>query len=226
MKRQRVGPSLTEDVQLELREEILQGSLAPGEKLLVQPLAQRLGVSLSVVREALSRLAEQGLVRSAPQLGFTVMPLSLDDLTDLTRVRIDIENLMIRRAVAEGDLAWEASVVAAHHRLAGTPPQLDGQLNPAWRAAHSAFHAAVTDGCPSPLLRTLRLGLFDKAELYRAWSVRASGSRDVAGEHAAICAAVLDRDADRAAALTAAHIQRTTDLLVAAAALLTEKHSV
>jgi DNA-binding GntR family transcriptional regulator len=216
MKRQRVGSSLTEDVQLELREEILRGTLAPGEKLLVQPLSRRLGVSLSVVREALSRLAEQGLVRSAPQLGFTVRPLSLDDLADLTRVRSDIEDLMIRRAVAEGDLAWEASVVAAHHRLAGTPLQLDGQLNPAWRTAHAAFHAAVTDGCQSPLLRALRLGLFDQAELYRAWSVRASQSRDVAQEHAAVCAAVVDRDAGRTAALAAAHIQRTTDLLVAA----------
>jgi len=218
MKRQRVGLSLVEDVQAELREEILSGDLAPGERLLVQPLSQRLHVSLSVVREALTRLAEQGLVRSAAQLGFTVTPLSLDDLADLTRVRIDIENLMIRRAIAEGDLAWEASVVAAHHHLAGTAPQLDGHLNPAWRSAHSQFHAAVAAGCQSPLLQTLRLGLFDKAELYRAWAARASGSRDVVREHRAICEAVLDRDANRATELMAAHIQLTTDLLVASAA--------
>ncbi|WP_067682866.1 GntR family transcriptional regulator [Nocardia miyunensis] len=214
MKRQRVGSSLVEDVQAELREEILLGARAPGERLLVQPLAERLRVSLSVVREALTRLAEQGLVRSAPQLGFAVASLSVADLADLTAVRIDIEKVMIRRAIAEGDLAWETSVVAAHHRLAGTDPLLDGVINPAWRSAHADFHAAVASGCASPLLRTFRAGLYDTAELYRAWAARVSRSRDVAKEHQEICEAVLDRDVDRACALMGAHIQLTTDLLL------------
>jgi DNA-binding GntR family transcriptional regulator len=214
MKRQRVGSSLVEDVQAELREEILLGACAPGERLLVQPLSKRLQVSLSVVREALTRLAEQGLVKSAPQLGFTVTPLSVDDLTDLTRVRIEVESLMIRRAIAEGDLAWETSVVAAHHRLAGTALQADGVMNPAWRSAHSDFHAAVASGCDSPLLQTFRLELYEKAELYRAWTVRVSARRDPAREHREICEAVLDREADRACELIGAHIQLTTDLLL------------
>ena len=214
MKRQRVGSSLVEDVQAELREEILLGACAPGERLLVQPLSRRLQVSLSVVREALTRLAEQGLVKSAPQFGFTVTPLSVDDLTDLTRVRIDVEGLMIRRAVTEGDLAWETSVVAARHHLAGTAPNMGGAMNPAWRSAHSDFHSAVASGCGSPLLRAFRLELYDKAEIYRAWAVPVSAKRDPAKEHRAICEAVLDRDSDRASELIRAHIQLTTDLLL------------
>ncbi|WP_427918727.1 GntR family transcriptional regulator [Streptomyces sp. cg40] len=214
MKRQRVGSSLVEDVQAELREEILSGVRQPGERLLVQPLSKRLDVSLSVVREALTRLAEQGLVGSAPQLGFTVMPLSVDHLNDLTRVRIDIETMMIRRATVEGDLDWEAGVLAAHHRLAGTSPESGGAMNPAWRAAHAEFHGAVASGCASPLLQNIRAGLYDKAELYRAWAVKVSGGRDVVQEHRQICEAVLDRDADRACELMAAHVQLTTDLLL------------
>lgn len=211
----RVGSSLVEDVQAELRKEILLGARAPGERLLVQPLSKRLQVSLSVVREALTRLAEQGLVRSMPQFGYTVTPLSTDELTDLTQVRIDIESLMIRRAIAEGDLTWETSVVAAHHRLAGTVTQIDGVMNPVWRVVHSEFHAAVASGCASELLRSFRSELYDKAELYRVWAVRASARRDPAQEHLEICEAVLARDADRAADLIAAHIQLTTDLLLA-----------
>lgn len=217
MKRQRVGSSLVDDVQAQLREEIFMGSLQPGERLLVQPLSQRLQVSLSVIREALTRLAEQGLLRSAPQLGFTVTPLSVSDLTDLTRVRIDIENLVLRRAVVSGDLSWETSVVAAHHNLAGTAPQSNGGLNPAWRVAHAAFHSAIASGCDSPLLQSIRSGLFDKAELYRSWALRVSGSRDVAQEHRDICDAVLDRDVDLATELMTLHIQLTTDLLIAVA---------
>jgi DNA-binding GntR family transcriptional regulator len=214
MKRQRVGSSLTEDVQGQLREEILLGVHDPGARLLAQPLAKRLQVSLSVVREALTRLAEQGLVKSTPQLGFTVTALSVDDLSDLTRVRVDVENLMIRRAVVEGDLAWETSVVAAHHHLAGTPSSVDGAMNADWRAAHSDFHAAVAAGCQSPLLRAFRSELYDKAELYRAWAVPVSARREAAKEHKQICEAVLDRDADRACELMAAHVQLTTDLLL------------
>lgn len=215
MKRQRVGSSLVEDVQRELREEILLGGQPPGARLLVQPLARRLGVSLSVVREALTRLAEQGLVRSAPQLGFTVVSLSVEELEDLTRVRTDIELLMLRRAIAEGDLAWETALVAAHHHLAGTGKQVRGALNPAWRSAHADFHAAVAAGCPSRLLQEFRAELYDKAEVYRTWSAPASLDRDVDAEHREICAAVLDRDADRACTLMADHIQLTTSLLLA-----------
>ncbi|OIJ65390.1 GntR family transcriptional regulator [Streptomyces mangrovisoli] len=215
MKRQRVGSSLVEDVQVELREEILMGVLAPGERLLVQPLSRRLNVSLSVVREVLTRLTQQGLVKSAPQQGFAVMSLSRQDLVDLTRVRVDIETLMVRRAIAEGDLAWEASVVATHHHMARTEALVDGALNASWRSAHAAFHATVASGCDSPLLQGFRSELYDKAELYRAWAVRASARRDVAKEHRDICEAVLDRDADRACELAAAHIQLTTDLLLA-----------
>lgn len=199
---------------MELREEILSGTRRPGERLLVQPLSKRLDVSLSVVREVLTRLAEQGLVGSAPQQGFTVMSLSVDHLTDLTRVRIDIETMMIRRAAVEGDLDWEAGVLAAHHRLAGTSAQSGGALNPAWRSAHSEFHSAVASGCASPLLQDIRAGLYDRAELYRSWALKASGGRDVAREHRQICEAVLDRDADRACELMAAHVQLTTDLLL------------
>lgn len=227
MKRQRVGSSLVEDVQGQLREEILLGRCAPGERLLVQPLSGRLGVSLSVVREALTRLAEQGLVKSTPQLGFTVTPLSVDELADLTEVRIEIETLMIKRAVAEGDLAWETAVVAAHHALSGTPPEGDdGRINPAWRSAHSDFHGAVANGCTSPLLRRIRGELYDKAELYRAWASRVSEARDAAKEHREICEAVLDRDADRATERMAAHITLTTDLLLRSMADETDRPAV
>ena len=210
-----MGSSLVEDVHAQLREEILVGGLKPGERLLVQPLSQRFKVSLSVVREALTRLAEQGLAKSTPQIGFTVTALSIDDLVDLTRARVDIENLMIARAVVEGDLIWESAVVATHHALAGTPSAdpVSGVLNPSWRVKHSDFHAAVAAGCGSPVLQRIRAELYDKAELYRAWAVRVDPGRDVVAEHRSICEAVLDRDAARATELMAAHITLTANLL-------------
>ena len=68
------------EVYSSIRREILNGRLRPGEKLGPAVLSQQYGVSLSVVREALTRLAEQGLVVSQPQQGFQVTPISREDL--------------------------------------------------------------------------------------------------------------------------------------------------
>lgn len=96
-----------------IREEIFQGSLAPGQRLrLVEP-AQRFAVSQSVIREALTRLSEQGLVKAVPQQGFSVVTISLRDLDELTEARTEVETMVLRRSMERGDLRWEASVVDA-----------------------------------------------------------------------------------------------------------------
>jgi len=58
-----------------IRSDILSTRIPPGTRLKVSPLCQRFGVSLSVVREALTRLSEQRVVRSEPRLGFSVVPI-------------------------------------------------------------------------------------------------------------------------------------------------------
>src|SRR6476619_8661221 len=103
-----------------LRTDILNTRIEPGSKLKIANLGTRFGVSLSVVREALTRLGEQGLVVANPQRGFSVIELSINDLDDLTSTRIQIESMAVRDAVAHGGLAWEGQVVAAHHRLERT----------------------------------------------------------------------------------------------------------
>ena len=93
-----------------LRDEVLRGLYEPGQRLRLVELAQRFTVSQSVVREALTRLAEQKLLVALPQQGFRVMPLSPADLRDLTEARVEIEALVIRLAVRRGDVAWESAV--------------------------------------------------------------------------------------------------------------------
>src|ERR1700679_1227048 len=85
--------TLFEGVYRQLRADILACRLRPGEKLQINALAEERGVSLSGVREPLSRLSAEGLVTAEPQRGFRVAPVSFEDLTDLTMTRIDIENL-------------------------------------------------------------------------------------------------------------------------------------
>ncbi|MFG3248816.1 GntR family transcriptional regulator [Streptomyces sp. NPDC048187] len=203
-------------VHAQIREDIFQGVLRPGQRLRLVELAQRFSVSQSVVREALTRLAEQGLVHAAPQQGFSVVTVSLDDLNDLTEARIELETLVLRRAIERGDIKWEAAVVAAHHHLAGLDAvRPDGTLDGDWFSVHEHFHQTLLEACGNARLLAAALSLRDAATLYRRWSrpVGHDVDRDVAGEHRQIVDAVLSRDADAAADLLARHIDRTSEAL-------------
>lgn len=209
----------TEEVHDRLRADILAGVFKPGEKLRFSPLGVEYAASIGVLREALTRLAEQGLVVSEPRIGFTVKPLTRDDLDDLTTVRIDIESIALQRAIDTGDMAWESALVAAHHTLERTPMMTEGKpvrVSDAWERVHANFHRALVAGCGSPRLIAIAETLRNSSELYRRWSQPLDKNRDVAAEHRAILDATLDRDADRAVASLCAHYERTAEILRAA----------
>ena len=152
-------------------------------------------------------------------MGYRVTQVSEADLRDLTSTRIDIETLCLRHAMAHGDLAWESRVVAAFHTLANTPElasESPATVNEDWAVAHTMFHAALLEGCPSRRLRDFAWSLRDASELYRRWSRHLGGEdeRDILGEHTALRDAVLARDTERAEQVLANHIQFTTHALL------------
>jgi DNA-binding GntR family transcriptional regulator len=209
-----------EHVYATLKTEILGGVLRPGSRLRVVELADRFSVSQTVVREALTRLAEQRIVEAAPQQGYRVAPLTLADLTALTETRVFVEGQALRLAVIRGDVSWETEVVAAHHQLTRTDPlDEDGAIRTAWLDAHEAFHASLFAGCGNHRLLHVAAGLRDAAALYRIWS-RPLGNdqhRDLPSEHRGLLDAVLARDADLAAGRLGRHIERTSAVLLAVA---------
>jgi DNA-binding GntR family transcriptional regulator len=204
-----------------IRADILAGRRRPGTRLPFAELCERYRASASVVREGLARLAEEGLVVAHPQRGFRVVPLTADDLRNLTEVRLLNESLALRSAIADGDAAWEARVVDAHARLERTPqPAADDpdRMDDAWVEAHNAFHAALLSGCRNGRLLAIALAVRDASVLYQRWtrSVGHDRDRDAPAEHRALLHAALDRDADRAVAVLHAHIDRTAAVLIAA----------
>jgi GntR family carbon starvation induced transcriptional regulator len=216
----RLGKTLVEDVYGALRADLLFGRLAPGERIPLRDLALAHEVSVTVVREAVTRLASEGMVQASPQQGFRVRALSIPDLVDLTWMRVQLETLALREAIAKGDVAWEANLVAAHHTLASTVMYFDDLTpNEAWMQAHSGFHAALTAACASPLLIQFRQQLFEAAELYRHWSAQvpgkgSGGPRRVSREHKAIFEATLARDDDLAVRALTEHLEKTARLLL------------
>jgi len=219
MARPGAAPTRSEGVYSRLRTDILAGRLRPGSRLPFAELCSRYGTSVGVVREGLSRLTEQDLVVAEPQQGYRVKSVSAQDLQHLTDARVQIETLVVRSAIDSADLAWESSVLAAHHTLVRTPqqdPEDPQRMSEAWASAHATYHATLLDGCPNPRLRAMALALRDSAELYRRWSVPVGhdNSRDVGSEHAALLAAALARDAEGATTVLTEHLRRTARVLL------------
>ena len=211
--------TLSRAVYADIRADILAGRYAPGAKLSPRAIATQCKVSLSVVREALTRLTEQDLVVAEPQLGFSVVGLDIDDVRDISKLRILIEGEGLREAIEHADVEYEARVVASHHRLSRTQ-FLTGEAGETvtedWARAHAEYHSALLSACPSPRLRDLAASMRETAELYRRWSGSFStdqAPRDVPAEHRGLMEAALDRDAERAVAQLTDHINKTALLL-------------
>lgn len=205
--------TLNETAYRRVRSDIIAGVRRPGERLKIEHLRELYGVGPSPLREALQRLAGDGLVSSEGRRGFAVAPLTSEELRDLTEIRKVLEAHAIRLSIENGGEAWEAAIVAAAYRLEKADRRLQsgdtGEMSD-WEARNREFHNAVAAACNSPWLMKLRNIVYDQHERYRRASVGSrSRTRDLAAEHAAIRDAVLARNAELAGHLTADHIERT-----------------
>ena len=218
--RHRTGGQTTrnEEVTNRLRADILTGRLVPGSRLRSAELVDRYDSSTGVVREALTRLAEQGLVEAEPQHGFRVVTLSVADLHDLTVARCEVEGLVLRMSIEHGDVAWESRVVAAHHALVRTPmehPDDRSLLRDEWTLANAHFHEVLLSACPNQRLFAMASSLRDSADLYRRWSlpVATYDHERVHAEHRALTDAAVRHDADAAVRILHEHIGRVRTAL-------------
>lgn len=217
--------SLTTQAFERLRADILGGQLRPEERLRIQALTARYGIGATAIREALSRLVADGFVALEDLRGFSVAPVSREELVDLTHTRIEVEGAALRSAIADGGLDWESGLLSAFHRLSKTPPPSAPELHAPWAVTHQRFHEALLAGCTSPWrLRLCRL-LYDQSERYRNLAERyTSGhNRDPAAEHRELMEAAMARDADRAETLLSEHFWQTTKIILEAVFVDTPK---
>ncbi|MHA7599513.1 GntR family transcriptional regulator [Alicycliphilus sp. T452] len=209
--------TLIEHAYEQLRGDIVTGQLVPGEKLRVEHLKARYGVSAGTLREALTRVVSDALVTVEGQRGFRVAPIALEELEDLTRLRVQIETEALRQSIRAGGAAWREGLAAAFEAVAAQEQPLAAHRRQVWEVQNQSFHEALLAGFASPwTLRTLRL-LARHMERYRCCAMTLPGSvRDVHGEHAEIFQAAMEGREARAALALEAHIRATPDLLMRA----------
>lgn len=205
-----------------LRADILSGELRPGQRLRASEIAPRYGVSATPLREALQRLAVEGLVVLDARVGVTVSAISRDDLRDVYETRVTLESEALRRSIATGDDAWLGRVALALDDLRRATPG-DGAASSrvaaevtarAWSRAHREFDVQLYSACASPWLLRFIETLSKRCERYR----RAAGQLPDAyakwlREHDAIFQAARARDADAAVATLQQHLRDTAHMV-------------
>ncbi len=212
-----VPRTLVERAYLSLRQDVVCGKLAPGERLRVEHLKDQYEVGAGTLREALSLLVSDALVTSEGQRGFRVAPISMADLEDVTNTRVMLETEALRQSIRHGDAQWEAALVHSYELLATTERDLAETGSVRWERRNKAFHEALIAGFNSTWSKYLLSILYRHAERYRNINFRltaahASG-RDVHKEHEAIFRAAVDRQEARAALALEAHIRLTHDVV-------------
>ncbi len=191
----------------EIRQRIIAGSLAQGERIFEDQLAQDLGVSRNPVREALQTLAREGFVEIEPRRGARVMVLSDTRATELFEVREPLEGLVAALAAerrTDAQLRDLAAIVEAGRDALGA-----GDLT-ALPALNTRFHRLLVEAANNALLAEMLDELMHVIEwMYtRRVRERALWSWD---EHAAITARIADRDPAGAEAIARDHIRKARE---------------
>lgn len=192
-----------------LREAIAQGDVKEGEALRQDHIARLFNVSRIPVREALTRLEEQGLVSTQRYRGAVVSTLSIHEIREIFEFRALLEPEVLRHSVArmsDEALAQAKSFAAAF----ATEP--DGAR---WGELNRRFHYALYEASNRPYhLQTISTAL-DRVDRYsRAQLILTDGMARARREHEAILQACVERDADAAAELTKQHILGASDSLI------------
>ena len=196
--------SVVDHVYTALRERILSGDLPRASKLRQVSLAEEMGVSRTPLREALRRLAAEGLVDFSPNRGATVSELDFGDMRHAWAARVALEPGAARLAAERRD----PDGIAAMREAIADQRSADGERGQSF-SANRAFHLALAAASGNPhltrfaeMLWVPRIGV----PIYAAQAAEPAGPSAWADEHERIADAIERGDADAAERLTRAHI--------------------
>lgn len=214
--------TLAERVYLHLRELLIAGRLAPGERLSLRGVAKALGVSIMPVRDAVSRLVADRALEVAPNRAVRVPVMDARRFRELAALRAEIEGFAAERAACARDpaalAAIEAAEAAFREEAARPRPDLARAV-----ALNRDFHFALYAAAGMPLLEETIAGLWLKAGPVLNLDMRANPERLRTGPaarlHAAALAAVRAGDGAAARAAIAADIAAAAEFILARGAL-------
>ena len=203
-----------------IRADIVLGRLRPEQKLKLDGLKESYGVSVSTLREILSRLTSEGLVLAEGRRGFEVAPVSIDNLKELAELRLLLEGHAMEASFARADMEWEGRVVSAHHKLAATERLMSSNIGEPdqWKRYDSEFHQELISKCGSRALLEAHAAVFDKYFRYQMIALNYRGD-EPARQHQALLECALARNSVRAKLVLVDHVRGCVTHALAAGTL-------
>lgn len=212
--------TLSEKAYRELRRKVLAGELEAGAQLVNRTLAQEMDVSLAPVREAINRLATEGLVEYVPGAGAFVRKSTPQDLEELYVLREAVESCAAAEAarnITQNQLdaldEIQAEFAAILSTIHGEKSQMatEGMMD-RWLDCEERFHRIVVEAARNRLLAKViedntALGRVFGVQRHRAAILTLAVAEGTCRDHAAIVEALRKRDADTARGLVSVHIQ-------------------
>jgi DNA-binding GntR family transcriptional regulator len=204
--RQRPRGTLVDKAYRTLKARILDNEMPPGQQTLEHELAALLGMSRTPVREALVRLAEEGLVEVQPRRGVRVLPVSPDDMREIYELLTCLEStaaelLAARCLPAEAPALAELEGATLAMEQALARDDLD-----CWAAADERYHIALLDHCGNRRLARMAFAVWDQSHRARLVTLRLrpKPTRSTS-EHVAVTEAIRRHDPDAARRLHRQH---------------------
>ncbi len=195
-----------------LRQAIITGAIPPGERLMEIPLAKRLGVSRTPVREAIRMLELEGLVVMIPRRGAEVARITEKDLRDALEVRCALEELAVelacQRITEEGKAKIRAACQAFREAIATkqVPAIVEGDVK---------FHDVIIEAAQNQRLSMMTHNLREQVYRYRVEYVKDFDYHDVlVQEHDEITEAILSGDKERASMVMRKHIYNQETIVI------------
>lgn len=200
--------SLRQQVYEALKQIILRGDLASGERVVETKLAQQLEVSRTPIREAISQLKREKLIVSKPNGGFRVATLSVEDAMQLYDCRIALEQLSVEGAcqqITSQQLKQLEKYVLLAEKLVDSPSGEPDSLQ--LLEIDYQFHHLIAESSGNPWLLTLLEQVFDKMALLRVQTTKHNPKvLEIRLEHREIYEAIALRDAELAKATIKLHL--------------------
>jgi len=209
--------SVVDGVYDNIYERLMSLEIAPGSRIAIDALARELDISQTPVREALSRLEREGLVRKAHLIGYSAAPqLTRKQFDDLYSFRLLLEPEGARLAALNmtPDTLAEVEAAAADMQHGGTPVDRNSRYSRFARAdAH--FHDAVLRIAGNNVMRQALSAQHVHLHIFRLM-FHARVTEEALDEHECLLAAFRIRDSAAAEQAMRDHIQRSHDRLLPA----------
>lgn len=208
--------SITERAYTVLRAELISCRLVPGSRLNISLLHNKLSLSQAAVREALSRLAAEGLVEIERNRGFRVAPISASGFRDLTQALWTIEEPCLRTSILQGDTAWELNLISAYHRSSRTLQLVVAEKEGLDSYANERlnFYEALLAACDNRwLLWSWRLLYSQNARYRHIYMPLAKFELELNPHHQSIMDAVLARDVEQVVKLSIQNYDQVTKFI-------------